>query len=415
MTLTIHRGTHEIGGSCVEIRTDKAKILIDLGMPLDYDKRSGEEQELIRRNATEWCKDVDAVFLSHAHADHYGLFGLLEKDTPTYATEETFAMIALDGIFGTDKSSHLKRYAMQSYKSYQVGDISVTCYPVDHSAYGACSLLLEADGKRILYSGDIRRHGAKAVLYKRLPKDVDYLILEGTNVTRCSHNPTERDVEEAIIQAFDSAPEALHLIWCSSKNIDRICAIFRACKRRNKELLIDPYVANVLSKVADINSKIPSVGTSKSMKIFFPQSITTKLCQQDKNRFICALKPAANKVTYEDISKTPGQYVMIVRPSLLDFLQRISAKQIHLIKSIWRGYWGNADVANFRRWAEENCEQITDIHSSGHADTKSLQHIVRHIQPKSIVPIHTDEPKQFGKLFSTEKIVYLNDNEVFYL
>ena len=33
MILTIHRGTHEIGGSCVEIRTDKAKILIDLGMP----------------------------------------------------------------------------------------------------------------------------------------------------------------------------------------------------------------------------------------------------------------------------------------------------------------------------------------------------------------------------------------------
>ena len=55
MTLTIHRGTHEIGGSCVEIRTDKAKILIDLCMPLDYDKRSREEQTEIRHNAEEWC------------------------------------------------------------------------------------------------------------------------------------------------------------------------------------------------------------------------------------------------------------------------------------------------------------------------------------------------------------------------
>ena len=50
MILTIHRGTHEIGGSCVEICTDKAKILIDLGMPLDYDKHTTEEQRQRRYN-----------------------------------------------------------------------------------------------------------------------------------------------------------------------------------------------------------------------------------------------------------------------------------------------------------------------------------------------------------------------------
>ena len=75
MPLPIHRGPHEIGGSCVEIRTDKAKILIALGMPLDYDK-----------HAAEWCKGADAIFLSHAHAEHYGFLGLLPQDTPIYAT-----------------------------------------------------------------------------------------------------------------------------------------------------------------------------------------------------------------------------------------------------------------------------------------------------------------------------------------
>ena len=51
MTLTIHRGTHDIGGSCVEIRTNKAKILIDLGMPLNYGKCTAEQQSQIRRDA----------------------------------------------------------------------------------------------------------------------------------------------------------------------------------------------------------------------------------------------------------------------------------------------------------------------------------------------------------------------------
>ena len=79
MTLTIHRGTHEIGGSCVEICSDKTKILIDLGMPLDYDKHAAEEQVQIKSDAAEWCKGVDALFLSHAHADHYGFLDLLPK------------------------------------------------------------------------------------------------------------------------------------------------------------------------------------------------------------------------------------------------------------------------------------------------------------------------------------------------
>ena len=358
MTLTIHRGTHEVGGSCVEIRTDKAKILIDLGMPLDYDKRSAEEQTEIRHNAEEWCKGVDALFLSHAHADHYGFLDLLPQDTPIYATEESFAMLALDGILGDDPTKHLEKHTLKSGQSCEVADIKVTAYTVDHSAYGACAYLIECDGKRILYSGDIRLHGVKGVLYKNLPKDVDYLLLEGTNILRAKSNPTERDIENQFVEAFNDTPDALHLVWCSSKNIDRICAIFRACLRRNKVLLVDPYVANVLAMVANINPNIPSVANSERIKLFFPPRLTTTLSKKDKKGYIFALDPVTKKVTYDEISRAPEQYVMIVRPSLLDFLQRISAEHIRLIRSIWKGYWGNADVANFRTWVEEYCEHI---------------------------------------------------------
>jgi ribonuclease J len=34
MQLIIHRGTHEIGGSCVEIKTSSTRIIIDIGLPL---------------------------------------------------------------------------------------------------------------------------------------------------------------------------------------------------------------------------------------------------------------------------------------------------------------------------------------------------------------------------------------------
>ena len=409
-TLTIHRGTHEIGGSCVEIRTDKAKILIDLGMPLDYDKHTTEEQTQIHSDAAEWCKGVDALFLSHAHADHYGFLGLLPQDTPIYATEETFAMLALDGILGDDPTEHLEKRPLTSGQSCEVADIKVTAYIVDHSAYGACAFLIECDGKRILYSGDIRLHGVKGVLYKNLPKDVDYLLLEGTNILRTKSNPTERDIEKQFVEAFNDAPDALHLVWCSAKNIDRICALFRACIRCGKTLAIDPYTANILAAVAQLNPHIPTVTTAKQMRVYFPYYLTKRLLERNPESYIYSLAPRKNKVSYNDFITKPKRYVMLVRPTTLTYLQRIKAPHIRLVKSIWDGYWDEPNIERFRSWVEEHCEQVKDIHSSGHADTKSLQRIVEHIRPQTIIPIHTDSPSSFGKIFSESHILYLYDN-----
>ena len=32
--IIVHRGTEEIGGNCVEVRTDSTRIILDVGMPL---------------------------------------------------------------------------------------------------------------------------------------------------------------------------------------------------------------------------------------------------------------------------------------------------------------------------------------------------------------------------------------------
>lgn len=410
MNLTIHRGTHEIGGSCVELRTADVKILIDFGLPLDYDKRTTEEREQIRLDAVEWCKEVDALFLSHAHADHYGLFDLLPEGTLVYATKETFAMLSLDSIFGTDPTAHLKKYPMQEYKAYEICGLTTTAYPIDHSAYGACAFLFEAEGKRVLYSGDVRLHGVKGVLYKQLPREVDYLLLEGTNIGREQQNTTEHSVEEQFVKAFDDDPYALHLVWCSSKNIDRICAIFRACLKRGKTLVIDPYTANVLAVAAQINTKIPSATTAERITVYFPPRLTTRLMERNQSQYIYSLNPRKNKITYAEISTAPERYVMLVRPSVVEFLQKITAKHIRFVKSIWSGYWEEPKTERFRTWIEENCEQLPDIHSSGHADTASLQRIVDFIQPKHLIPIHTNSPNRFGTLFPDDYVIYPTDN-----
>jgi ribonuclease J len=51
------------------------------------------------------------------------------------------------------------------------------------------------------------------------------------------------------------------------------------------------------------------------------------------------------------------------------------------------------------------------IHTSGHADTKTLKKLVDAIKPKNIVPIHTFEGDKYKDIF-TETIVELKDKEI---
>ena len=90
MKFKIHRGTHEIGGSCVEVWTANTRILLDFGMPLvnregsefDFSKfKNLTSDELIECGVlpdikglyNDTDKLIDGVIISHAHQDHYGL------------------------------------------------------------------------------------------------------------------------------------------------------------------------------------------------------------------------------------------------------------------------------------------------------------------------------------------------------
>ncbi len=411
MRLTVHRGTHEIGGSCVELQSGATKLLIDLGMPLDFDKRPQEEQNRIRVQTAEWCTDVDALFLSHAHADHYGFLDLLPDGLPLYASQETCAMLSLDAMFGADPCERLTPHVLVSGRSVEVGDFRITPYTVDHSAFGACAFLFEAEGKRILYSGDIRLHGIKGILYKSLPQEVDGMLMEGTNIATDKTNPSEREIERRFTDMFDAAPEALHLVWASAKNIDRICALFRACKRRGKTLVVDPYAANVLEAVARLNPKIPTVHTSPQLKVYFPSRITTLLSRRNRDRYIFALNPKRNKLTYEAISSDPARYVMLVRPTVLEFLRCLTAPHIRLVTSIWHNYWDDDKNLPFREWANKHTEIVPDIHTSGHADVASLRKVLAHVRPKTLFPVHSACPELFVKVFGQQSIRILQDNE----
>ena len=184
MNIRIHRGAHEIGGSCLEIEHENSRIVVDVGMPLygrdgqkfDMDKyQSCVGPELVEQHILPdvsglyaWdikSKPIDGVLISHAHMDHYGLYSFVNKGICCYAGEGTKKLIDLTAAFAPYNGTIKKFSPIKSGAPFSCGSFSITPYLMDHSAFDAYAFLIEAGGKKVIYSGDFREHGRKTKVF----------------------------------------------------------------------------------------------------------------------------------------------------------------------------------------------------------------------------------------------------------
>jgi ribonuclease J len=403
MNLTIHRGTNEIGGSCVAISTSSTKILIDLGMPLSYEELSDEEKKEVHTQATTWSKGVSAIFISHYHKDHYGLLVDVPIEIPVYGSAGTKAMFEVNAQYSEKRQPvHHTLQVFPQGEVLIVGDINVTAYTVDHSAYDAYAFLIEAGGKSVLYSGDIRMHGIKGNLYRNLPQNVDCMILEGTNIFRDQKSATDSKSYLKFYELFERSNESLslNLVWVSGQNIDRLVQIYKACRLSRKIMVVDFYLATCLAVINKINPNIMSPLTHSNIKVLYGTQNNQELAYQYKNK----------KVSFDEINNCPYRYVMLIRPSMLNVLRNnLKVQKANMITSIWKGY--ECRSMEFFKWIDEMKYDRHYIHTSGHADVSSLKTIVEHVKPSAIIPIHTSHKSDYQSVLSFKTMI-VEDNDV---
>ncbi|MCY4502798.1 MAG: MBL fold metallo-hydrolase, partial [Alphaproteobacteria bacterium] len=240
MRLRIHRGTQEIGGTCIEAEAQGKRIVLDVGLPLDA---PDEAQEKLLPEVPGFRERDDSllgVMISHAHQDHYGLAAHIRPEIPVWIGEAGHNILRAASAWVPNGHAFTDPHFLSDRRPVEIGPFRVTPFLVDHSAFDAYALLVEADGKRVFYSGDFRAHGRKAALFKRLvrdpPADIDVLLMEGTTLGRAGTEEgfeTESDLEERFAEAFRQT-EGMHFVWTSSQNIDRIVTIFRAAKKSGR-------------------------------------------------------------------------------------------------------------------------------------------------------------------------------------
>lgn len=383
MLVNIIRGQNQIGGNIIEVSTASTRILLDVGLELDVDEQVMPEIDGLFDNAT-----FDAVMISHYHGDHLGLAYFIDKRIPIYMGEASTKIVQAADSYKRVDTIAVTGY-LQHKKPITIGDITVTPYLCDHSAFDSYMLLCESEGERVLYTGDFRANGRKSFdrLLHDLPDKVDKLICEGTTLSRKPSIPlTEANLEEEAVVLFKETNGPIFVMQ-SATNIDRIVTMYRAAKRSGRVFLEELYMADVASSAG---TNIPNPAFSDVFAFITNPSRYEGLTKYH------------NRIGKKAIAEQ--KFVMCIRSSMLRYLESLSTLTDFgdglLIYSMWEGYKSNPETAAFLNACEKMGLKIISLHTSGHADPATIGRFIQRVNPAEIIPIHTTTPEWFEKMGS---------------
>ena len=153
MNIIIHRGTHQIGGSAIEISTKSTRIILDFGNELSLDEKY-IPINLDIDGVTKGMLDCDGIVISHYHMDHLGQLTSALPEIPLYMGKlsKEVAMIATEH---QDKDLYLCLLGANTFRggeAFTIGNINIRPLVIDHSAVDSYMFVIEAEGN---YRGNI--------------------------------------------------------------------------------------------------------------------------------------------------------------------------------------------------------------------------------------------------------------------
>jgi metallo-beta-lactamase family protein len=232
LKIEFYGATKEVTGSKFLLISNGTKILVECGL---FQGRRKEAEKKNREFLFD-IKDIDYMLLSHAHIDHSGNIPNLVKNGfsqdiyTTPATIDLLKYMLLDSahiherdaeyINGKiikrgetpieplytveDAQNSLNLFKPKVYENKHQRGISFEFLDAGH-ILGSSEILMELEGKRILFTGDLGRSNLPIIRDPKIPEKVDILITESTYGNRLHRDidNAKKDLEEVLKRAIN--------------------------------------------------------------------------------------------------------------------------------------------------------------------------------------------------------------------
>ncbi len=213
-----------VTGSNYLLETQGKKILIDCGL-----HQGGKLAE--RENFEKFPydpKEIETIFITHAHLDHTGLLPKLVRDGfrgviySTPPTRDFAEQLLIDSerilVKEAEREQMPPLYTMehiellmtlwrpvQYHTLAKAGDVEAMFFDAGH-ILGSSILELKAEGKRIVFSGDLGNVSTPLIRETESITNADYCVMESTYGDQIHENiDTRRDLlERAIVETINA-------------------------------------------------------------------------------------------------------------------------------------------------------------------------------------------------------------------
>ena len=425
----------------------------------DYLRHMGRKKE---------DRTIDAVIISHAHMDHVSYVHHIRSDieiilspgshailsslqesgrsgwqdyltvTPSFMIKEKTRGDGYTKVTSRDGVINRPLRVLESGEKHQIGDLEIIPYAVDHSLPGATAYLIHTSEGTILYTGDFRFHGyfghkTSEMVETVSSERIDIVITEGTRINE-ETGTSEQDVYDQAKEIIRGS-KGLAVLTFPPRDLTRLLTFYRIAKEVGRSLVIGFRQANLLEYFSKISDEFPSVD-DQNIRIFADRkgwgtvgqddlpsnidgvTIPQNICDQDYGKWERKYLEYPNTVNFLDL-KDQSKYMLFCSyfqlNELIDINPVLGSTYLRSITEPFNDEM-KLDSERVFNWLNLfdlklfGMEKKDKLHASGHASGTEVFDMLRIIQPKSVIPIHTENPKKFQE--SKHNIVFVEQGKV---
>jgi ribonuclease J len=302
------------------------------------------------------------------------------------------------------------------------GDLDEACrclpfrmkaFDVDHSIFGATAYAIETPGGWLVYTGDLRRHGINGDATDRFVKEAhglepEVLLIEGTRIDGTERTVTEKEVHETCRNAVLEETKGLVIADFSPRNFERLDSFAQIARETDRKLVVTPKDAYLLDALKCADGK----DWMKGLLVFrAPKAQVDSVEKQVHGKY------SSRIIDMDGVKDNPKGFILCFSSYDLTQLLDMKPKGGTYIYSSSEAY-SEEQVIDFLRlwnWLErfkfkakgfqvvgsgDEARPVFEkgFHASGHASSEELIKIIEDINPKKVIPVHTDHPEMFEKL-----------------